>query len=267
MPYCSIEEAWGSTFNPKKNRPTTNYRNIVPDNAKNNLDEYADIDFDNDNVYTSSGKPVLCKEKKKKRKRRKSFSRTTNRLADTSGPKNRYVYGDNYKQLQFSDNTNQNNSPVKLLRDQSRSTYKNTDVPISDYNKDLEQELYNEQKLSNRNISGDSSFIKTINEESDEEIDTEDEVDFEEVSRKNFRQVYQEDTDINLQGRHITNIEQEVGSKQLESYKDLQLQDLEKDRVNKMRDNMFDIIVYVITGVFLIFILDLFVRLGKNSKS
>ena len=105
MPYCSIEEAWGSTFSSKKNKQDTNYSNIVPDNANNNLNEYSDIEFENDNVYTSSGKPVLTKPIEKKKKRRKSFSRTMNRLPGTSGPENRYVHGTNHKQLRFSDNS------------------------------------------------------------------------------------------------------------------------------------------------------------------
>ena len=262
MPYCSIEEAWGPTFNKKKNSLTANYRNIVPDNAKHNLDEYADIDFDTDNTYTSStspGKQVLGKEKKKKR--RKSFSRTMNRLPDTSGPKNRYVPGDNYKQLQFSDNVNSNSIQTKTLRDQTKATYKNTDVPISDFNKDLEQDLYNKQSLSNRELSDEEDEIDFVEDGDRDREDIYDEE--EERSYDEEEGTYDEQT--TLHDKH-TNTNTRI-PRQLENYKDLELHSLEKDRVNRMKDNMFDIIVYVITGIFLIFILDLFVRLGKNTKN
>ena len=59
MAYCSIEEAWGPTFNNNKKK----IQNIVPDNANNESIEYSGIDFENDNVYTRTGKPQLCKKK------------------------------------------------------------------------------------------------------------------------------------------------------------------------------------------------------------
>lgn len=281
MPYCSIEEAWGSTFSGDKNKPKTNYRNIVPDNANNNLDEYADIDFENDNVYTKSGKPILCKGKKKRKKRRKTFSRTMNRLPDSSGPNNRYIHGDNYKQLQFGNNQNKNSYPTKSLRDQTPASYDNVDVPISNFNKDLEQKLYNELDTSNIAVDDNSSshikvekrpsFVEQeIESESDNESDfeKEEQLNYNSIAEKSYTYsdneiMNQEDKMIKLEGRHINRTNQ----RRIENYKDLEAEDLEKDRVNKMRNNMFDIIVYVITGIFLIFILDLFVRLGKNSRS
>ncbi len=266
MPYCSIEEAWGSTFNTKKNKQETNYSNIVPDNANNNLNEYSDIDFDNDNVYTNTGEPVLATPKEKKKKRRKSFSRTMNRLPHTSGPSNRYVQGNNYKQLKFSENSKTKIPPTKLLKNQRNPSYSNLDTPISSYNKDLEQELYNSQNISNLSIGEhedeheDSELETSVNIEAthgyrDEEGETDEYYD-EELNNKQ----------VNLKGRHIRPRYYQSEEEERESYKDLDINELEAKRANKMRDNMFDIIVYIITGIFLIFILDLFVRLGKNSK-
>ena len=277
MPYCSIEEAWGSTFSSKKKTQDTNYSNIVPDNANNDLNEYSDIEFDNDNVYTNTGKPVLTKPNEKKKKRRKSFSRTMNRLPNTSGPNNRYVHGNNHKQLKLSDNSKSKKIPTKLLKDQKKPSYKNLDTPISSYNKDVRQDLYDNQSISNislDNYDEGSSTEETPNvyddiyndEYNDEEHDIyQDETSDEDIGNKNIKLVGRHLRTTKKNHYHLDNTSNQEND-QRESYKDIDISELETQRANRMRDNMFDIIVYVITGIFLIFILDLFVRLGKNSR-
>ena len=45
-----------------------------------------------------------------------------------------------------------------------------------------------------------------------------------------------------------------------EKYKDLN----EKSNNKNFQENIFNIIIYIITGIFIIFVLDLFVRMGKS---
>ena len=79
---------------------------------------------------------------------------------------------------------------------------------------------------------------------------------------------------LEIKGHHTNNnrnrkqirFQEEEDSKS-ENHKDIELEELQQNRNTRMRNNMLDIIVYIITGIFLIFILDLFVRLGKNARS
>ena len=271
MPYCSIEEAWGSSFDNKKKKQETNYRNIVPDNASNNMTEYSDIEFDNDNVYTKSGNPVLGNKKEKKRPRRKSFSRTMSRLPDTSGPNNRYIEGDNYNELEFSDNSNTTNMPTKILKKQKKVTYKNTDTPISAFNKDLEQNLYDSQELSNINLDNtqsENSELSSSDDDGEYYLDNEEAIVPKRISSNIKGYPRKSRTALANNKKYLISEEanNQEESIKYKNYKDFDMLELQQTRNTKMKNNMLDIIVYIITGIFLIFILDLFVRLGKNAQ-
>lgn len=286
MPYCSIEEAWGTNFNngdhkdnlnskthdkPQSDDNEINYRNIVPEDASSNLAEYSDIDFDSETLISNRTRHQKEATETKKLKKRRSFSRTMNRLPGTSGPKSRLTHNVPKKVLTFSDNIQEIDGPTKRLSKPIDNDYQNLDTPISDYNKQLEQKLYDtdldldepssrssgvRQRLKMRPIRNKRHPSKTryrqakVSNESNSESESDSDTDTgSDITTSN----YQPNEDF----RH----------QQLETYKDLEGNELEKQRETKMKNNMLDIIVYVITGIFLIFILDLFVKLGKNART
>lgn len=71
MPFCSLEEAWGSDFY-ENNLESKKFNKIV-DN------KYHEIDYSDESINN----------KEKKNKKKKSFSRTYNRLKNHTGPKTR----------------------------------------------------------------------------------------------------------------------------------------------------------------------------------
>jgi hypothetical protein len=83
MPFCSLEEAWGSDFQ-KINNESKKFNKIV-----NKYDEvdYSDISMNSD----------ICEEPlKKKYKKKKSFARSYNRLKNHNGPKTRLPENNEY---------------------------------------------------------------------------------------------------------------------------------------------------------------------------
>lgn len=72
MPYCSLEEAWGSDFHETNTKPKK-FSKITPNESEN------------DDYYSLNEEPFYKKEKPK----RKRFSRSYNRLDKHSGPKTR----------------------------------------------------------------------------------------------------------------------------------------------------------------------------------
>lgn len=133
MPYCSIEEAWGSKFTNNNKSPLMN---IVPDNAHNEETYYSDVDFENHNL-----------RRNKSKKSRHNYKRNMNRLPQTNGPNNRYVNSKNNKSLKFTQSNKK--KPRKKLKRQKKVSFKNIDTPINAYNKSNTQKLYNSTDLSN----------------------------------------------------------------------------------------------------------------------
>ena len=301
MPYCSIEEAWGSPFNNKENK-----------NIDETLNNNMDINYSNFNVKQKSAL------KNKKRTRKKSYSRTMNRLPEHSGPNNRYSKGDNYKQLVFSDKNNNN----KILEDSSNPNYQNTDTPINSYNKQMHQKLYSTTGLSNININANKYQDHDNNNQSELESESEnhsnlksnrrsnkmyrnklqessldESVDeYEDESDDEFEDEFDNESEDTLMDESLDTSDEESivvnNSRRLNQNRQTKRQYLKKNRFKnkknsptfkkrkyhlesytdvkdnrnqKSKENMFDIMVYIITGIFLIFILDSFVRLGKLS--
>ena len=279
MVYCSIEEAWGTNFTNNKTQSKTNYDHIVADNASEHGDNstFGEVDFARDNAYTKSGAPVLQRNRTSsytKKKRRKSYSRNMNRLPNHSGPDNRYPEARNSKHLEFTDNDKMEAYPSKRLRDSNNSkspSYQNTDTGISGYNNTLADSLVQHEDLKRakrhhkkhrkhtpppRRIEIDSETEYDSESEYNKQTDTE--IEEEGYSDSEYEYPYQEEEAIHKPHRR-------------ENYKDLSesvyMDNPGHRRSKRLRENMFDIIIYVITGIFIIFILDVFVRLGRSTSS
>lgn len=282
MVYCSIEEAWGTNFTNNKAPSKTNYDKIVADNASDqgNNSDFGEVDFDKDNSYTSSGAPVLHRNRTSayKKKRRKSFSRNMNRLPHHSGPDNRYPESRNSRHLEFTDNSNMQTYPTKRIRDANNTrtpSYKNTDTPISEYNDTLTQSLVEHEETRHTRRPQHKKkrrHIPTPTPTSTPKVEFESDGEFESESE------YTKHTDSEAPGEEeFTDSESEYAYPEEESrrhkretYVDLSesvhSNSAGRRRSKRLRENMFDIIIYVITGIFIIFILDVFVRLGKSVK-
>jgi hypothetical protein len=117
MPFCSLDEAWG--MNP------------------------APVKYPKSDVYTGDGKSIYndCENTNTEPPLKKSWSRTNERLPQTSGPTNRY--GGNYENNIGTYGYQQEGSGLKRQVDKpdnynnnSNYNYKNDEVPITKYDKE-----------------------------------------------------------------------------------------------------------------------------------
>ena len=142
MTYCSIEEAWGTHFNKTGQSNNDQYQNIVPDNADSQNVEYANIPFEE----VDSKRPrVKRPDTPRTPLRAHSFRRTKLRLPEHSGPADRYEDSyESHKDLEF-EVVDRDRYPKKILkRKHEAPSDLNADVPISDYNDKLRNQLYEE---------------------------------------------------------------------------------------------------------------------------
>ena len=261
MTYCSIEEAWGTSFsntnsnsNSKSEKKTDlPYGNIVPDNAREMGSEFTEVNYPESKVYRKSGKSVFTKSKSRQLKKKKSFSRTMNRLPEHSGSRNRYVSGDNIKRLEFNDQNQ------KVLQPDTLPSYQNTDVPITGYDKELESTELGNSDTSYQTFDTpkrpDSPFVSEM-EDSDSENYVPDIIEEESI----YPSGDDSDTELETPRRVETEYRERF---QQPSPAD---QYLSSAGETSLRENTVDVGLYIITGVFLIFILDTFVKLGKKRN-
>lgn len=248
MVYCSIEEAWGMDFNDSKN----NKPDIKVDPEFLNLDsndsEYSSVDF--------TGKSFNNKNNTNRK-----FSRNMSRLSNHNGQVNRYTSHNNVKKLNFVNNINSDKHPEKKTVIDSPPSYLNLDTPINEYNFNLQNkmlkkqmhtdsfdfsEIIEEAEDDNCNIYSENNdnvnnSPQDSDVESDSDTDSDDEID---LSKNNLKK---------SKNRSKKTIDQKINN--------LFTSNSEDDK-----NNIYEIGVYIITGIFIIFILDIFTKLGKNSR-
>ena len=196
MPYCSIQEAWGTDFYGDKNQPKR-FKKIVPEFARDVNIAYNNVNYPETDVYDSNGSSIYIDRKPKEVRRRKSFSRTYNRLPEHSGPNTRLPKPINEEDLVYSE--------TKYLVDsEDRPTDSNMDLPINEYDLELEEKL-NDKKTKEQFTNNNSSYINNILKE-------------------------------NIELRKI-----------IENF----------NNKNQENDNIFDLILFISAGVFIIFLLDI----------
>lgn len=206
MPYCTIEEAWGSNLISKNS--DKRFKKITPDNGFTPLEMGYSLDsYPETDIYDQEAKSVFSKGKKKKVKRKKTFSRTYNRLPEHSGPKTRLPkQGRKQKRLIVKENE-------KQLDDiENHPDYSNLDLPINEYDKLLEQ------KLNNGYESDESDELET---------------------KENFENKENYVNFLKIENKKLRDI----------------IKGLQKTTYNK-NDNLFDLVVFISTGVFIIFLLE-----------
>ena len=147
MPYCSLEEAWGSDF----------YENeIEPKKFSKIENQYSNIDYPELNIYNENVEPILENEHKNKHKNKhkhkKSFSRNYNRLENHSGPKTRLPENKEYLLDNTSIESNHTNEiqQPNTINENFKQNNDYTQFLISE-NKELKM-LINNYKNSNDGV-------------------------------------------------------------------------------------------------------------------
>ena len=221
MPYCTIEEAFGSPFEETDQK---DFSELVPQNAYN--DEQPDY---------SRFRKNEDKKFKRKKKNQLTWSRTLDRLPEHSGPKNRFVDQNNRKDLILQPSEEVDSFPRKELEDQVDYPSNNR-APIDTYDKELYEEL-----------EDDFNNVHT-------EIESEVEEEHEEHKYKLK----------NIANKANKNIEDKISKLLSENQK------LKKYIFNELhkpiykKDSISDIVLYVLIGIFIIYLLDIFVQLIKT---
>ena len=236
MTYCSIEEAWGTHFG---EGDADKYKHIVPDNADAQDVEYADIHFEQNPVYNETG------SKQKKRERARSFQRSGKRLPDHNGPKTRYpeeIHSDIEFQV-YRDGSSRPRRPSTPFHVEAESE----DV----YSEGEEEEVRRvthkpKRKKARRPIKNISELEGPSDSEGDDsEVES--------------------DVDTGAKHAPIESFSRPRGSRRRTSYASNTTPST--GSANNTREHLYDISMYVITGIFIIFILDLFVKLGRSRQS
>ena len=217
MPYCTIEEAFGSSF--EKNQ-TKDFSEVVPDNAyMNEGDEFTEFRKSEDKKF------------KRKKQNQLTWSRTLDRLPEHTGPENRYEKLSNRKELVIEP-SNDNTFPTKKLEDQKEYP-DNKRVPIDPFDKELYQEL-------------DDDFHNISETESEDD------------------QLHLVKNVKDIAHKTNKNLEDKVSKliKDNEELKQYIYNNLHKPLYKG--ESISDIVLYVLIGIFIIYLLDIFVQLMKN---
>ena len=228
MPYCSIEEAWGTSFYEPKTEPKK-FKKMVPEYANPGDLGYFEVEYPESNVYNKNAKSIYCGKSEKKVNKRKSFSRTYNRLSEQSGPSTRFPKKYSRKQKRLVINKDNN----KVLVDQEESpNYSNMDLPIDQYDMDLEQRLNDEE--NGKQLINNAPTSYNIDSESDS--DSEEEKETEKESFTNKKENY-----VNFIIKENSRLKKIINNYQ-----------------NNKNDNdgIFDLVLFIACGVFIIFLLD-----------
>ena len=192
MPYCSIQEAWGTDFYENKNQPKR-FQKIVPELAREESMAYNNVNYPEANIYNSNAESIYRNQHKKSTKKRKSFSRTYNRLSEHSGPETRLPSNPTQYRLGYSDEKN--------LIEEELPLYENTDLPNNQFDNRLEESLND----SKEEFQNNNTYINKI-------------------LRENIE---------------LKKIIENFNNKSVEN------------------DNIFDLVLFISSGVFVIFLLDM----------
>jgi hypothetical protein len=217
MPYCTIEEAFGSPFEQSN---TKDFSEVVPDNAYiDEGDEFSQFRKNEDQKF------------KRKKQNQHTWSRTLDRLPEHSGPENRYPDQKNRKELIIEPSANNTEFPTKKLNDQYEYPT-NKRAPIDPYDKEVYEEL-------------EDDFHNIAEEEDDTRLDI----------TKNIS---------DITSKTNKGIEKQISKliSDNERLKKYIYDELHKPLIKG--DSISDIVLYVLIGIFIIYLLDIFVQLMKT---
>ncbi len=160
----------------------------------------------------------------------KNFSRNYNRLPEHSGPSTRLSTGDS-QQIYIRDNPDN-----RIDYPQNHPSFLNQDLPINEYNLKKYQEL-NDSFLSKQNKNPKEKF-------NNYELDS------------NHSMLYSQPT-IKGDSNNTKELLDMIRELKRENKKlNTVIEDLKKSGMNNDKDNMFDLIVYLSSGILVIFMME-----------
>ena len=235
--YCSIEEAWGDNFckptKPKKKRVLLDgddyYRATLPNKRKSKTRpkkyKYTDI-YDKHNYYMDNSNINTNTEKKKKKN---NFSRGVRRLPNHNGSETRSLLQDIHS------------------HDNDKGDY------IGYSSKDLlNYESINDSNKSHDDIyecPDDDKLYNTDNESDDEGKELREDFDNLDILSKKLNDKLQNDisSSNNQENYNSGNVNNESGT------------------IMNPTNNLYDLILYIFTGVFYLVLCDFIYKLGKKT--
>ena len=236
MPYCSIEEAWGSDF-----AKSVKTGNILPSSKNSKCVPTKSYSNYNDLVNPSNNSVV--------------FSRTMKRLPNHSGPKSRFEP-----------------LPINLRSDD-----------FKEYNRVLEESVKNggwdgKSDYFNRNTQNNQQIETPRNGQFPDKLpgidntvgggsDFDDEV----VDEEFLKQLTGDDieTEQPIQKKKKRSVNR-LKTNKYTSFLEKRIEALEKQLSNinnGKNNNLYDLCIYICMGIILIFILEIFVKLGGLKKN
>jgi hypothetical protein len=145
----------------------------------------------------------------------------------------------------------------------------NIEAPPSCLNVDTPIEKYNYNLQNNLNTS--KNYYKTSDFDLNQIVDQENiDIDDSYENCKSYLSDNNIDNDIDITSDHNldkSEIDTVISFKHNKKRKKKNIEHfIDKISFIKKNDNLYEIIIYIITGIFIIFILDIFTKLGKNNN-
>ena len=223
--YCSIEEAWGTSnlSNNKKDNKGNVKRSSNQKKKKEGFSNYEKVNYPDADIYNSLGESIYGNNLKSQKQKednsyRFDFSRSTDRLPNTNGPKKRVKLPlINIENDDIDENMVEQESGTEVQEENYYNNLENINQEENnelDYINNQEDNNYDNQDHINKNISTNKSLENIVNK-------------------------------LNLIIRQIDN-------------------SINNESSNSDSNNVNDLLLYIITGIFFIFILEIFIKLGKK---
>lgn len=253
MPYCSIEEAWGSSFSNPEQTSSEKYTHL-------------------ESAFTP-----MTELDRKENPKRKIYSRDMSRLPNHNGSINRYTENKNIHKVRYTNNINTNKFPQQDVSLDDGTNYLNLDTPLNAYSKNSQNKLLKNQikncmnsdvenALDDYNQIIDENNYSRISEESDNEEDEDDIVEVDNIIAETDNESESRNESINsFDGSSASSFNSYKNRKKINKTLDYLLNNKNNNGKNN-NNNFYDILIYIVTGVFIIFILDIFTKLGKNGN-
>ncbi len=180
--------------------------------------------------FTDNNSSYMPLENNKQENINKNFSRNYNRLPEHSGPSTRLSTGDS-QQIYIRDNPEN-----RIDYPQNHPSFLNQDLPINEYNLKKYQEL-NDSFLSKQNKNPKEKFNNYELDSNNSMIYSQPIIKADSTNTKELLEMIRE---LKRENKKLNTV----------------IEDLKKGGMNNDKDNMFDLIVYLSSGILVIFMME-----------
>ena len=272
MPYCTIEEAWSQTNLLDNTYNDKNYVGFDP-----NIEDGKNVYY-KDNLYNDQGEKInLGKNISNDSRKIPQLSRSYNRLPEHSGTNNRLT--NNSKRYVIS------NGNKILDGSENHPKYSNEDLPINNYDNLKYQELSDTNNINNQsseNIKytttnqpqGNINYTTTTNQPQ-ENINysttnqPQENINYTTTSQPNINMdISTSDSDNSLEtymntsnNQNLKKLKDEIELLKMENAKLKLMMDTKNSSI---KDDMGDIFIFILTGIFIIIMMENLTKLFKK---